>query len=363
METKGRFSDRRHGLEIPMRPESLRLHRRSLLAAHLILVVSAAGCASSPGAAGSPIPGAVTASTSAAPTAPPTMTGSAASPGAASVSPEEVKLIADVDVDGGRKIHVSCVGTAPDGAPTVVFVAGLGAPAEAANPIVYGVAAKTRVCAYDRAGLGQSDPIVGPAPSAVEQVADLESALDGAGVPAPYILVGHSYGAYLLAVATRDHPNDVVGLVFADPRGPRVSARWLAALPPASADEDRAIAANRDELTTGEADASLNPEGVDLSRSAKEAVRALDAPGPLFGERPVVVLGAGRTKEAWSDLPDSVRTAFDAIWLDEQKDLAEESRNGVFHSIADSDHDLVGQDPDAVIAAIDEVLAAVRAGG
>lgn len=274
--------------------------------------------------------------------------------------PASVLLTADVDV-GGRKVHVSCLGTAAAGVPTVVFESGLGAGAEAWNPVFYGVAAMTRVCAYDRAGLGASDPATGKPPTTEDQVADLHAALAGAKVSGPYVLGSHSLGAWNISLYTSSYPDDVLGLVFVDPRGPGVSAKWLAAMPPATSSEPDAIAANRDELTTGESDPSLNPEGMDLRTSEDQAIKVLTADGQLFADRPVIVLGGGRTKDSWADLPADVRKAFDAIWLDEQKALAAESTRGTFKSVPESSHDLMGEFPEEVVQAVKDVLAQVGA--
>lgn len=285
-----------------------------------------------------------------------------ASQAPASVAPAAVTLVADVEVAAGRTIHVSCLGTAPAGVPTVVFVSGLGGAAEAANPIFYDVAQRTRICAYDRPGLGQSPPVTDHAPTANEQAADLRAALAGVGIRAPYLFVGHSYGAYVLALMAKATPDDIAGLVLADPRAPGVSARWLAALPAMTAGEVASVATNRDELTRGESDPSLNPEGVALAASGAEASAALDAAGPLFGDRPVIVLSAEHTKTAWADLPPEVRKQFDEIWLDEQRALAEESTKGELRPVPGSDHDVVGRDPKAVVGAIGDVLQALASG-
>jgi pimeloyl-ACP methyl ester carboxylesterase len=272
----------------------------------------------------------------------------------ASQDPASVVLQADVDV-GGRTIHISCLGTAPAGTPTVVLVSGMGAGADAWNPVFYPIAALTRVCAYDRAGLGSSQPAGEPQTTA-DQVKDLHAALARTKIGAPYVLGGHSLGAWNITLYVSAYPDEVGGLAFIDPRGPGVSGKWLAALPPASSAEPASVAANRDELTTGETDPSLNPEGMDLRTSEGQIIKVLTADGLLFGDRPVIVLGAGRTKESWADLPAEVRTAFDKIWLDEQKALVAESSRGTFTPVPDSGHDLADEDPDAIVSAIQTVI-------
>ncbi len=103
----------------------------------------------------------------------------------------------------------------------------------------------------------------------------------------------------------------------------------------------------------------MNPEHLDLTASAAEANAALDAPGPLFGDAPMLVLGATDTRLSWSDLPPVLARAFDRIWLREQKALAHESTHGDFEPVADSDHEIQNDQPQAVVDAVESVLGAV----
>ena len=144
--------------------------------------------------------------------------------------------------------------------------------------------------------------------------------------------------------------------MLADPRGPKVSAGWLATLPPATAGEPAAIAAARDELTTFEHDTGMNDEHLDLISAAKEANAVLDPKAPLFGDRPLVVLSAGLTANNWAELPADLKASFGRIWHDGQTALAAESTKGRLEVVADSDHDLPGMRPDAVVDAIKGIL-------
>jgi pimeloyl-ACP methyl ester carboxylesterase len=114
-----------------------------------------------------------------------------------------------VDI-GGRKLHLHCSGQST---PTVILVAGGDAFAidwALAQPKIAGT---TRVCSYDRAGLGWSDP--GPAEETVEEtVDDLHRLLVRAGERAPYLLVGASIGGVFIRAYQHAFPNDVAGLVF-----------------------------------------------------------------------------------------------------------------------------------------------------
>ncbi|HEY7523094.1 MAG TPA: alpha/beta fold hydrolase [Candidatus Limnocylindrales bacterium] len=270
-------------------------------------------------------------------------------------APTPVQLAADIDI-GGRTLHLFCVGTARDGQPTVIGESGLTGDSRTWNDIFYAVAERTRVCAYDRAGLNQSPPAAASVRTLQDQVDDLHALIAAADLGGPIILAAHSSGAWNVALYTSQHPDDVAGIVLADPRGSRVSAEWLAALPPERAGEPEAIALNRDELTRFEADPSLNDEHLDLRDAAQRVNAVLDPETPLYGNRPLIVLQAGLTAMSWSDLPERLRVQFDRIWVDGQRAYLGESTNSSAVAVADSDHDLPFMRPDAIIDALFDVL-------
>jgi pimeloyl-ACP methyl ester carboxylesterase len=114
-----------------------------------------------------------------------------------------------VDI-GGRKLHLHCTGS---GSPVVVLVAGGSAYAIDWALVQPRVSATTRVCSYDRAGLGWSDD--GPADETVEQtVSDLHTLLQRAGERGPVVLVGASIGGLYIRAYQREFPSEVAGLVF-----------------------------------------------------------------------------------------------------------------------------------------------------
>ena len=117
-----------------------------------------------------------------------------------------------IDV-GGRKLHVHCTGT---GSPTVVLEAGASSFAIDWSLVQPEVARAQRVCSYDRAGSGWSDPrqdVETPARITV----DLHAALTAAGEKPPFVMVGASAGGLYVRLYQLEYPADVVGLVLVDP--------------------------------------------------------------------------------------------------------------------------------------------------
>ncbi len=117
-----------------------------------------------------------------------------------------------VDI-GGRRLHLICAGSAAG--PTVVIEAGSGNNSTYWTDMVHRVSAFARVCTYDRAGLGWSDPVSGSR-SFDDRAADLHALLVNAEVAGPYVLVGHSYGGYIVRRFAAAYPASVAGIVLVD---------------------------------------------------------------------------------------------------------------------------------------------------
>ena len=133
-----------------------------------------------------------------------------------------------VELPDGRMLHVVCMG---EGSPTVILSAGLGDFAGAAWSTIQPEMAKiTRVCSWDRPGFGLSDGTAAPLDVA-STAADLEAALATGRIPGPYVMIGHSYGAYESLLFTDRHPDKVVGMVLVDPSTPDQAALLQQALP------------------------------------------------------------------------------------------------------------------------------------
>jgi pimeloyl-ACP methyl ester carboxylesterase len=114
---------------------------------------------------------------------------------------------------GDYSMHISCVG---QGSPAIILDAAGGNSSASWGLVQPEISRSTRVCAYDRAGMGWSER--GPTPRDLEQHAgELRSLLSGAGIDAPYVLVGHSYGARVALVYAKTYPSEVAGMALIDP--------------------------------------------------------------------------------------------------------------------------------------------------
>lgn len=120
-----------------------------------------------------------------------------------------------VDI-GGRALHLVCAGPKDSRRPTVWLESGaFGIAADWAEVQRQLAERDMRSCAYDRAGLGQSDP--GPAPRDSRAiVADLEGLIERSGERGPFILVGHSMAGLHVRLYAVTHPDQVAGVVLVD---------------------------------------------------------------------------------------------------------------------------------------------------
>ncbi len=113
---------------------------------------------------------------------------------------------------GGYRLHLYCTG---QGSPTVVLEHGLDGSYLDWRKVQPEIASFTRVCSYDRAGYGWSDRSPKPRiPSAI--VEELRSVLEKSGEQPPFILVGHSMGAFNVLMFAHRYPEEVSAIVLVD---------------------------------------------------------------------------------------------------------------------------------------------------
>jgi pimeloyl-ACP methyl ester carboxylesterase len=230
------------------------------------------------------------------------------------------------------------------------------------------VATTTRVCAYDRAGLGWSDP--GPQPRNAKQVArELNALLANAGINGPYVLAGHSFGGMLHRLFAHENTDDVVDLVLIDARHHDNATRLpgydeemsgvlpfirlasilaYVGLPRLLGDftgslhglpEDAAHAAQAKTATPGYWRTNL-AEALALPESDRQV-----RDSSTLDELPLVILAAGRASEAQSE-------AYRQAWVAMQEDMINLSKSARLKIVEGADHvSLLTDQEDAMVVA------------
>jgi pimeloyl-ACP methyl ester carboxylesterase len=261
-----------------------------------------------------------------------------------------------VDV-GGHRLHIWCTGS---GAPSVVLETGLGGSSADWGFIQPEVARFARVCSYDRAGMGYSDP--GPSPRTTRRIADeLRELLDRSGVGGPVILVGASIGGLAARVFASAHAERLAGLVLVDAshEDQEEDVPRIAPLVPflASAGVLRLLG-----VSLGLPPASLEPSVRGFARATRfraagyraavdEIMHLRESAAEVRATRrkltvPVVVVTAGR--------------GADAVWRDLQRDQVGLSQRGCQVIAEQSGHAVAVGQPQVIVDAIRATVDAAR---
>ena len=242
---------------------------------------------------------------------------------------------------GDHKLYMECTGA---GGPTVVMDAGLSATSRSWSLVAPQVAKFTRVCTYDRANLGRSERAPTPRTSQ-DIVGDLHRLLTNAGVPPPYVLVGHSLGGLNVRLYANEYRDEVVGLVLVDSAHEDEWERFGALLPPPFPGEPPQFQDFRKQL----ADPVMGTEHVDIRQSGDQ----MKAKRQSFGDMPLVVISHGKPDP---DVPAIASPIVEQVWGDMQKDLLKWSSRSRQVIATQSDHGIPSEQPQLVIDAIrDEV--------
>jgi pimeloyl-ACP methyl ester carboxylesterase len=317
----------------------------------------------------------------------------------------------------GRAINLVCLG---QGSPTILLAAGLDGWSFGWGPVQPALARETRVCAWDRAGYGFSSPSAEPQ-DVLHTTKDLERALKSADIRGPYLIVGHSTGAFESLLFADQHRQSVIGMVLVDPDIPDRAAveerlaplfatmrrgfgeRLLKQLQkcaaglrdrtvkPGTPEFDRCTAARGvppifPRLQAAMARLNADPARLLTQLSAnKESYadhnsREVANPQRRYGDMPLIVLTAGRdeatilsalatlppdtpgarTPEERAQLRAQIAPFLRDGWAAAHDAYAATSTRGR-RQLVDSTHNMIVEKPDVVIAAIIEVLKESRA--
>jgi pimeloyl-ACP methyl ester carboxylesterase len=250
-----------------------------------------------------------------------------------------------VDVGGGRRLHVKCSGERREGTPTVLLESGAGHGASVWERVQPEVSKFARVCAYDRAGLGTSDPAGAPR-TVVALAEDLRAMLSNAKVSGPYVLVGHSLGGMLARVYASYYPSEVAGMVLVDSAHEDEPDRAVALTPP-DVLKEMLKQARPEDLTPRAA------EPID-GCSIRTLMNALD----WHADVPLVVLTQGIPYGPDMVAVPSMAPKVYQLHLELQRELAGRSPRGRQVVAAKSGHAVHQDQPGLVVAAIREVVEA-----
>lgn len=274
-----------------------------------------------------------------------------------------------VDV-GGFRLHLNCTG---EGLPTIILDAGLGEASLDWALVQPDLARTTRVCAYDRAGMGWSDSSPHPRTPAII-AEELHTLLSHGNILGPYVLVAHSLsGKYARMFAIR-HPSEVAGVVLVDARH-----EYLDEI--ASTEEVRGFYEAVDaqgrqyglarrfgivrlfgaSLAGGPAFPAATRSAMALVATQPNAIAATSAEGrgraandedlhaTTLGDRPLIVLVAGQS------------LASTPHWEEAQERQAALSSHSETRVARGSSHCIQCDDPQLVVTAVNDVVASVRA--
>jgi pimeloyl-ACP methyl ester carboxylesterase len=299
---------------------------------------------------------------------------------AAGVSYQEISATRDrrahpmpgqlVDV-AGHKLHIDCTG---QGSPIVILESGLGDSNLSWRKVQPQIAQFTRVCSYDRAGLGYSESTSHSSTSKYF-AEDLHTLLHNAQIPPPYVLVGHSMGGFDVRLYTSLYRSEVAGMVLVDSSHPEQQKR----LPPALNDMDATwvreqefmeftmpfgiprllgFCGNDGAVRAAECNFHTVRESVAELKAVSESAAQAAKAGTL-GDMPLAVLSEDPDRPQ-PDLPeDLIQPASDA-WQQMQNELAHLSTHSTHVIAKNSGHFIQFDRPDIVIGAVRKIVDQAR---
>lgn len=284
-----------------------------------------------------------------------------------------------------HRLHMHCTG---EGKPTVLLESGSGAWSTHWTLVQAKLAALTRVCSYDRAGLGWSEP--GPKPYDIESaVRDLDELLTRSGERGPLVFAGWSFGGSIVWLYTLAHADRSAGLVMVDGR-PGGFQTWMNEFAPELAAKRRALkttlrrvesvglgpaytwfllrGSSRESIKlfpgqTGDVfldpgfqsrmyDALISALGADEISERQMDMRPL-------GNVPLIVIPHGR-EGIFGLAPERERLA-ETRWQELQAQLVKQSTDAKLEVARMSGHAVPLEQPDVVVSAIEELVTKWRA--
>jgi pimeloyl-ACP methyl ester carboxylesterase len=275
-----------------------------------------------------------------------------------------------VDV-GGYNLHLNCTG---QGTPAVILDSGLGDSYISWRTVQPQISEFTRVCSYDRAGVGYSDP--SPRPRTSRAIVDeLHRLLNHAGIIGPLVLVGHSMGGFDVRLYASLYRSDVAGMVLVDSSHPEQKKRF----PPELNDLDKTWVREQEFLEftmplgiprlLGFCGPDAEVRAADCNfHSARGEVAELKAfpesaaqtatTGAL-NDMPLAVLTHDPVRPE-PDMPEDLVQPTEQAWQQMQDELAQLSTKSTHVIARNSGHYIQLDQPEVVIEAVRKVVGQAR---
>ena len=259
---------------------------------------------------------------------------------------------------GGYRLHYHCEGP-EDAELTVLFESGIGGTTRAWEKVRSRLGDGLRSCTYDRAGYGWSDP--GPGPRDVSELAlELKDLVDAAGIATPLVLVGHSYGGFIIREFAYRWPERVAGFVFVDAS----LTDTLVAIGDDGTKTPKRHPINSGAIAVGSVD---DPDaGGRFLNSRRKAIFAQMAEFQYFEKSARCVAGHGapppRPAVVLARADFAATADFERRWLEAQKRFAGSLSDATFQPVEGTGHNIHEQRPELVAAAVTDVVARASAG-
>lgn len=271
-----------------------------------------------------------------------------------------------IDV-GGYRMHINCSG---QGTPAVILDSGLGDTYLSWQKVQPQISQFTRVCSYDRAGLGYSDSSPRPRNSKVF-AEELHILLHNSGIQSPYVFVGHSLGGFDVRIYASLYRSEVAGMVMVDSSHPEQQKR----LPPEVNDLDATWLREQEffeatmpfgiprllgfcgsdaEVRAAECNFHSVREGVAELKSISESASQAGQTGTL-GDIPLIVVSSDPDKPQ-PELPEDLAKPASDAWQRMQKELAQLSTRSTHIVAKNSGHYVQLDRPDVVVGAVRQVV-------
>jgi pimeloyl-ACP methyl ester carboxylesterase len=291
-----------------------------------------------------------------------------------------------VKFDDGRWTQFSCLGA---GSPTILLDYGAGGSMNSWKDVFEPLSKVSRTCMFERAGRGLSDP--GPMPRDVNRaVADIDAFIRAANIATPVILVGHSMASYHVRQFANLHLDKTAGIVLVDPSGDGQDARFAEAIPnmrelmPEIVDETTVATCSQGlrnllpSLARSSTPDDLDPivgkcggKDPDRAEATLSEIASMEviSTGEIktaarpYGDLPLIVLTRGDNRKGMPDAFTAENTAaFARVWNQMHAEMAAQSSAGKHRVVPGAGHSIQRDQPQVVIDAVAEVVAAARVG-